>query len=129
MSDTEETKDVIPRNPDGTLKKGAKLGKGRIKGSKNRATILRERMENKVSIKISKATPKIVDKVITQALDGDRTSQKLIMERAVPVKKADDGQSPREARVEIVISNLTRENVAEVIGGAVVDGEFEEIKE
>ena len=122
---------AVPRNKDGTLKKGAKLGKGRKKGSKNKATILREKMERKVSIRLSKAVPEIVDKVIEQSLkEGCRQSQKMILDRAVPIKKAEDGNegAGRDTSVHIVISNLTRDNVAEVLAGATpttIEGEYE----
>jgi hypothetical protein len=123
---TQETRPVL-RNPDGTLKKGSKLGRGRKKGSKNKATLLREKMENKVSIKISKATPKIVDKVVEQAIDGDTTSQKMILDRAVPIKKAEDGHEGRDARVEIVITSMTRESL-EAQRVEVLEGEYERVE-
>ncbi len=120
-----DEKEVIPRNPDGTLQKGAKLGTGRKKGSKNRATVLRDKMENKVSIKLSKLGPDVVAKVGEQALakNGCRQSQKMILDRIAPVRKAEDGGSSRDTSVHITISNLTRENVKEVLSGTTVDGE------
>ena len=130
VPDTKPEDQPIARNAKGQLLPGSKLGRGRKKGSKNKATLLREKMERKVSIKISKATPKIVDKVIDQALDGDRSSQKMILDRAVPVKKAEDGDGMREARVEIVITNLTRENAAERLAhGVVIEGEADVVSE
>lgn len=110
----EEATPLVTRNEKGQLQPGSKLGKGRKKGSKNRATILREKMENKVSIKLSKLAPKVVDKVGEQALnEGCRQSQKLILDRAVPVRKAEDGSDHRDTHVTITISDLTRENVHE----------------
>lgn len=106
-----ETTDLAPREANGQLKKGAKLGTGRIKGSKNKATILRAKMENKVSIKLSKAMPAVVDKVIDQSIEGCRQSQKMILDRVVPVKRADDGAAEKDHSVHITISDLTRANV------------------
>ena len=122
-----DTKEVIPRNADGTIQKGAKLGKGRKKGSRNKATILREKMERKVSIKLSRLGPDVIDKVGEQALaaDGCRQSQKMILDRIAPVRKAEDGVGSRDTAVHITISNLTRDNVKEVLGGHTIDGEFE----
>ena len=128
MSDTETNdKPLVPRDTKGRLQKGAKLGKGRKKGSKNKATLLREKMENKVSIKLSKAGPAVVAKVIDQAIDeGCRQSQKMIMDRIVPVKKADDGADHTGASVHITISNLTRENLNEP---TIIEGDHEVIEE
>jgi hypothetical protein len=107
----DETTALVERNEKGQLQPGSKLGKGRKKGSKNKATLLREKMENKVSIKLSKAVPAIVDTVIDQSMEGCRQSQKMILDRAVPVKRADDGSTGRDTAVHITISDLTRDNV------------------
>lgn len=123
----EETTELVARNDKGQLQPGSKLGKGRVKGSKNKATILREKMENKVSIKLSKLAPKVVDKVGKQAIDdGCRQSQKMILDRVAPVRKAEDGASARDTSVHITISDLTRENVHEVHD---INGECEVVEE
>ena len=106
-----ESQELVPRNSRGQLKRGAKLGKGRKKGSKNKATLLRQKMEQKVSIKLSKAMPAVVDVVINQSIEGCRQSQKMILDRVVPVKRADDGSAEKDHTVHITISDLTRDNV------------------
>lgn len=130
MTETvEEAKPLVARDEKGRLKKGSKLGKGRPKGSRNKATILREKMERKVSIKLSKAGPKVVDKVVDQAIkDGCRQSQKMILDRISPTKKAEDGNERGAANVTINIKTLTRDNVDEVVNGVVIDGEAEVIE-
>jgi len=127
---SEESKELAPRDALGRLQKGSKLGTGRKKGSKNKATILREKMENKVSIKLSKLGPKVVQKVGEQALtEGCRQSQKMIMDRIAPTQKATDGNDGKHTSVTVTISNLTRENVDDVMKGTLVDGEYEHVEE
>lgn len=123
-----EDKPLVERNEKGQLLPGSKLGKGRKKGSKNKATLYREAMENRTSIQISKLAPRVLKKVGEQALnEGCRTSQKMILDRAVPVKKADDGERERDVSIEIKISTLTRDNVDEVTArGVVIEGEYTE---
>lgn len=128
MSDETPTEEqpLVQRDENGRLLPGSKLGRGRKRGSKNKATLYREAMQNRVSIKISKAAPKVVDKVVEQALhEGCRQSQKMILDRAAPVLKADDGQQDRDVQIEIKISSLTRDNVDEVQArGVVIEGEY-----
>lgn len=123
----EPVDNAVMRAPNGTLLPGSKLGKGRKKGSKNKATLMREAMERKTSIQISKLAPKVLKKVGEQAIkEGCRTSQKMILDRAVPIRKAEDDSGHQQATVEIVITNLTRENAAERLGhGVIIEGECE----
>lgn len=119
---------LVERNEKGQLLPGSKLGTGRRRGSKNKATLYREAMQNRVSIKISKAAGKVVDVVVDQAIkEGCRQSQKMILDRAVPVMKADDGgDSSKDVQIEIKITSLTRDNVDEVTRrGTVIEGEYE----
>lgn len=118
---------LVQRDENGRLLPGSKLGRGRKKGSKNKVTLYREAMENRTSIQISKLAPRVLKKVGQQALEeGCRQSQKMILDRAVPVKKADDGDNQRDVQIEIRISSLTRDNVDEVQArGVVIDGEYE----
>ena len=126
-TDNEEQKQLVQRNDKGQLLPGSKLGTGRRRGSKNKATLYREAMQNRVSIKISKIAGKVVDVVGDQALAGCRTSQKMILDRAVPVIKAEDiNEGGRDVQVEIKITNLTRANVDEITSrGVVIEGEYD----
>lgn len=109
-----ETSTEVARNPDGTLKPGAKLGQGRQKGSKNKATILREAMQTKVSKRLSKKTPKVLEVVLNAALDGDLAAAKMILDRTVPIRKAQDEDRAQQPTVSVTIKNLTRSNAHEL---------------
>lgn len=112
-----------PRTPTGTFAKGNKLSKGRKKGSKNKATILREAMQNKTSKTLSKQTPAVLKVVLDAAKGGDLQAAKMILDRTIPIRKATEGEESQQTSVHIEINNLTRDNVAEVMGGGVIEGE------
>lgn len=123
---TTEKTDLVPRNSNGQLKPGAKLGRGRRKGSKNKSTILREAMQEKTSIRLSKQTPKVLQVVLDAAKAGDLQAAKMILDRTIPIRKASEGEDNANTSVHITISNLTRENVAESLQGVTLEGELEE---
>lgn len=64
--------------------------KGRVKGSKNKLTLLREAVLTKTEYKILDELPKIIAVVCKKAEEGDLTAAKLIMERMIPVRKMSD---------------------------------------
>lgn len=66
--------------------------KGRVKGSKNKLTLLREAVLTKTEYKILDELPKIIAVVCKKAEEGDLTAAKLIMERIIPVRKMSDGE-------------------------------------
>lgn len=55
--------------------------KGRPKGSKNKTTILLQSIENDLE--------EIIEVVKKQALAGDTTSQKLLLDRLIPTRKSE----------------------------------------
>ena len=102
----------------GTFAPGNKVSKGRRKGSKNKATILRETMTNKTNITLSKKTPKVLKVVLEAAIKGDLQAAKMILDRTIPIRKATEGDEEKNNVVQVVINNLTRENVDERMGRA-----------
>jgi hypothetical protein len=98
--------------------------KGRPKGSKNKSTVLREAMENKTDRMLSREVPKVLQVVIAAAIKGDMSAAKMILDRAVPVKKAGDGSDMAAAGgINITIKNLTADHgqTETVIEGEVID--------
>ena len=98
---------------------------GRPKGSKNKSTVLREAMLNKTDRMLSREVPAVLNVVLNAAKNGDMAAAKMILDRAVPVKKAgaDDDGIP-QGGIHISISNLTAPGHvdATVIEGEVIDG-------
>jgi hypothetical protein len=82
--------------------------RGRKKGSKNKSTILREAMLLKTDRMLSREVPKVLKVVIDAALAGDMSAAKMILDRAVGVRKADDGsENVPLTGINITIKNLT----------------------
>lgn len=94
---------------------------GRPKGSKNKTTILREAMQQKADRMLSKEVPQVLAVVIRAAKGGDMSAAKMILDRAVPVKKADDGDDGSGKQlVQITIQNLTAPDEK---SGVIINGE------
>lgn len=86
MSEIETTSVIQPYKPQ------PPPPKGRIKGSKNKLTLLREAVLTKTEYKILDELPKIIAVVCKKAEEGDLTAAKLILERIIPVRKMSDGE-------------------------------------
>lgn len=97
--------------------------RGRPKGSKNKSTILREAMLEKTDRMLSKEVPAVLHVVLNAAKGGDMAAAKMILDRAVPVKKAgaDDDALP-QGGIHISISNLTAPE--HNVEATVIEGEF-----
>lgn len=96
--------------------------RGRPKGSKNKATILREAMQNKADKMLSAQVPKVLKVVIEAAIAGDMQAAKMVLDRAVPVQKAAEGDSGASNNaVQITIQNLTSPH--EEDRGVTINGE------
>lgn len=96
---------------------------GRPKGSKNKSTILREAMESKTDRMLSKEVPKVLRVVIEAALKGDMSAAKMILDRAVPVKKAGgEGDMIPTGGIHVSITNLTAPGTEVVVEGEVISG-------
>jgi len=114
-----------------TKRKGTQFQKGksgnplgRPKGSKNKTTLLREAMQEKADRQLSRNVPKVLEVVIKAALAGDMSAAKMILDRAVPVKKADDGDGDTGKQlVNITITNLTSPYGSDAPPGVTINGE------
>lgn len=86
----------------------AKPRRGRPKGSKNRKTLLKEQIRQEIREKagdlVLDSAEKVVQKVIAQALDGCRVSQKIIMDRFMPARKAVEGDNDGPSRPTVHIT-------------------------
>jgi len=102
---------------------GNKLG--RPKGSKNKSTVLREAMQSRADRLLSAHVPKVLRVVIEAAIRGDMSAAKMILDRAVPVHKATEGDSTGNNIVKITIQNLTSPH-EEDHSGITINGESHE---
>ena len=100
---------------------------GRPKGSKNKATIRRERSLASADKIMFKALPGVVRVLVADALAGDKAAMKLLLERTVPAHKASEAESGSGNNVvSITIQNLTSPHEEDqpgvTINGESVDG-------
>jgi len=101
------------KNPNETrgnpaLKKGVVLNpKGRPKGSLNKYTLLAREM-------MTEQGPKIVEKVIEKAMDGDVHCLKMCMDRILPVQKAIDPNKAKQ-QSQVIINVGAGESIKQKI--------------
>ncbi len=110
----------------GRFVKGHKFGKGRPKGSKNRATLVREQMAEHGTLMLGRMFPHLLKKAMEMALAGDREMLKEMLARGMPKNRTDTEGVPD--RIDIVINNLiankpdkTPDIAAEVVDAEVVN--------
>lgn len=129
MSEIETTSVIQPYKPQ------PPPPKGRIKGSKNKLTLLREAVLTKTEYKILDELPKIIAVVCKKAEEGDLTAAKLIMERVIPVRKMSDGDgegAKGPPTINIVIEGASEANKKVTIStekAPIEDAEYQEIDE
>lgn len=124
------SKDVAQRKGTQFQKGQSGNPRGRPKGAKNKSTLLREAMQQKADRLLSKEVPAVLAVVIKAAKGGDMSAAKMILDRAVPVKKADDGDGDNGNKlVQITIQNLTSpyegKQPGVTINGEIVDARQE----
>lgn len=106
--------------------KGAKnAGMGRPAGAKNKATLVQEAIKQEAEDLLIKYLPQVVQEVINQASKGNMQAAKMLLDRAIPVKRAVEisGKDGKDFGVRIIIDNVinTIESQQEA-----EDGEFTE---
>ena len=102
---------------------------GRPRGSKNKATLVKQAIEAECHGILMDRAPSIISTVAEQALDGCRQSQKLIWNAVIPNKKAIEvsGKDGKDPVFNIVVRAM--ETGKEVNIEEPLDAEFEEIHE
>lgn len=91
------------RDPKVVAPMSPQLGKGRVRGSRNMTTLLRQAVLNKQEDIMLKHLPKIVKLACQMAEKGDLQAMKMIMDRMVPVQKPVDGASASAGNKQINI--------------------------
>lgn len=98
---------------------------GRPKGSKNPSTILKEALEQGFEEALKKDFKKIVDALVKEAKKGNMQAIKMVMDRAIPVKKAVEFTSGDKGfgGVNIIIGSLEDRSIELIENDRVIDGE------
>lgn len=80
---------------------------GKAKGTKNRITLARLMLEEGLRQQLTNAGPKIMQKAIKMALDGDDKIMRVLLDKMLTTPKGDDGSDARDNEVRITVNNLT----------------------
>lgn len=107
---------VVPHSP---------IGKGRQKGSKNKSTLFKMALRDGLEDMLLDRGQEILQIIMDQAVDGCRTSQKMVMDRLMPAMKSEDSASKGGSQNEFHITIGRLEDTPEVkrIQGEVIDAD------
>jgi len=78
--------------------------RGRPKGSKGKATLFKEVMRQGFETALQKDFSKVLDVVISKAVDGDMVAAKMLLDRVVPAQKASDNSLADKGNLNIQIT-------------------------
>lgn len=108
-----------------------KRKRGRPKGSRTRANVLREVLTQQSETIIIKNLPEIIEEVVRQAKKGNLSAAKLLLDRVIPPKRAVEfREGSGKSEINIHIEGLTAKipNTVEVQEFEVVKDDQEERK-
>lgn len=106
-----DEKQLTGKDKLGRFLKGNNLSKGRKKGSKNKATLVRERMRETSNLMLGAVDTDIMKKALEMALDGDRELLKMFT-KTMMGDGNEKGKAPQS--IEVVINNLAAKAQTEV---------------
>ena len=100
---------------------------GRPKGTKNKLTLLQNELIDQFAGEMNKEFKAIIRKIVQEAKGGDMTAARLLLERAIPARKAVEHYGAQEAGGIIInIKGLDDVSINET---DTVDTVFEEVNE
>jgi hypothetical protein len=104
--------------------------RGRQKGSKNKATILREAINGDFERSLKRNFKDIMAQIIKQAKEGCTQSQKLLFDKVIANARTEEESKVKDMGIIINISDMSPKRVVqEVIERNDIEGEFSEIQE
>ncbi len=116
-----------------SLYKKGKSGnlRGRPKGVKNKSTLLQEVLRTKSVDFMMEHLQSILEAVVVEAKKGNMQAAKMILDRAIPVKKAVELTTSDKGfgGVNIIIGSLEQTQLEVIAESDIVDVEFEEESE
>ena len=80
---------------------------GRAKGTKNRITLERLLLEEKLRGALSEEGPKIMKKAIKMALEGNDKVMRVLLDKMLATPKGDDSDNAPDRDIKILVQNLT----------------------
>jgi hypothetical protein len=111
----------LVRNAKGQFIKGNTAGTGRPKGSKNLITLQKLMLEEAVREDCAEDIEKVIRKIISQALKGDKPSQKMVWDSTMSKQNlAEDKAAGNKQQITVKTMNVARD---------VIEGDFDDITE
>ena len=120
-------KETVPRkNGRLTAKEATKrLPLGRPKGAVNKTTIFKEVIREGFEKTMEKDAQKVINAVVTKAIEGDMQAAKLLLDRILPTTKAidlDQLENSKGLTISINVGELTGHPDLVDIDGDVIEG-------
>lgn len=107
---------ALTRNPDGTFPAGVSGNpKGRTKGVKNRVTLARLMVEEALRRKLGRASDRLLDTAINQALNGNDKIMRVLLDKLLASPKNDDSENAKDSSVTVVIENHTEPQATKIV--------------
>lgn len=108
ISAIEPALQVLKRDENGRFPAGMSGNPaGRAKGTKNRITIARLMLEEGLRQSLTAAGPKIMNKAIKMALEGDPKIMRVLLDKMLASPRGDDAGDAKDAEVRVIVQNLT----------------------
>mgnify|MGYP003119298015 FL=1 len=98
---------------------------GRAKGSKNKLTLMQNGLIDQFAGEMNKEFKDVLRRVIQEAKDGDMTAARLLLDRAIPARKAVEHYGAQDGN-NIVINIKGLEDI-NLNSEESIDAEYEEI--
>lgn len=101
---------------------------GKPKGIKNRATLVQEAIKQQAEDLLIRYLPDVVEEVIQQARKGNMVAAKMLLDRAIPVKRAVEisNKDGKDFGVKIIIESLVTHETKSEEEEEAEDAEYEE---
>ena len=101
---------------------------GRAKGSKNKLTLMQNGLIDQFAGEMNKEFQAVIRTVIREAKKGDMTAARLLLDRAIPARKAVEHYGAQDGN-NIVINIKGLDDFNLMIEEDSIDGDFEEIND
>ena len=80
---------------------------GRTRGIRNKITLDRLLLEDKLRVALERKSPKLLEKAIEMAMDGNDRIMRALLDKLLSTPKHDDPGEAKDNEIKILIQNLT----------------------
>jgi len=101
---------------------------GRAKGSKNKLTLMQNGLIDQFAGEMNKDFKAVIRRVIKEAKGGDMTAARLLLDRAIPARKAVEHYGAQDGN-NIIINITGLEDIDLTNESSLIEAEYEEIQD